>query len=81
MNTLYIILRTFPFWGIPLGVFLFMASMKGKAKGNKKLMLVGSLLVISGGLFLWLGGPFYAVPFVHEIQRDGIAGFVEPEDN
>jgi hypothetical protein len=66
LNWFYIAIRTFPFWGIPLGVVL--AVQGTRQKNKKKLLALGTLLVISGIAFLFLRGPFLAVPLLHEIM-------------
>jgi hypothetical protein len=67
LNWFYIAIRTFPFWGIPVGVVLLLQGLKHKNK--KKLLFLGIFLIFSGVTFLFLRGPFLAVPFLHEVMN------------
>jgi hypothetical protein len=62
---IYILIRTFPFWAIPIGVALLGTGMS--SKGKKKWAVFGFVLVASGILFLFFEGHFKAVPWVHEM--------------
>jgi hypothetical protein len=77
LNWFYIAIRTFPFWGIPLGVVLMLQGLKEKNK--KKFLFLGVILIISGILFLFLQGPFLAVPFLHELMAEDFSKSVEHE--
>ena len=64
-NWFYILVRTFPFWAIPIG-FAVLATAFGK-KGKKWLLVPGIALIAGGVAFLFAQGHFTAVPFVHEM--------------
>ncbi|MEO5668665.1 MAG: hypothetical protein ABIR96_11450 [Bdellovibrionota bacterium] len=70
MTWVYILVRTFPFWAIPIGIGLITAAIRTK-KGSKKkkfiYIFLGFTLIISSTLFLYEQGQFTAVPFVHEL--------------
>ncbi len=68
LNWFYIAIRTFPFWGIPLGVVLALQGTRQKNK--KKILVLGIFLIVTGTAFLFLRGPFLAVPFLHEVMSD-----------
>jgi hypothetical protein len=65
LNWLYIVVRTFPFWGIPLGIVFIGTGLR--AKGKKKYLLLGVVLVVGGVGFFFFQGHFLAVPFLHTI--------------
>jgi len=66
----YILVRTFPFWAIPIGVALITAALRGR-KGNtkKKILYITSAIILlsTSAWFLLEQGHFSAVPFVHEL--------------
>ena len=65
MNWFFIMLRTFPFWGIPTAFFFIVHGIRGK---NKRLWIpLGILMIVGSVVFLFLRGPFTAVPFMHDV--------------
>ncbi|MBS1984897.1 MAG: hypothetical protein JST16_12070 [Bdellovibrionales bacterium] len=70
MGWIYILVRTFPFWGIPIAL-IFITMMTGKkSKSIPKTTRMGYLslaaaMIIGSVLFFILGGPLAAVPQVH----------------
>jgi hypothetical protein len=69
---IYSIVRTFPFWAIPLGAALISstwAKRTQKMSGGKRslLLLSGFLMILASGLFLYFQGHERAVPMVHEL--------------
>jgi hypothetical protein len=71
MNWIYVTVRTYPFWAIPLAISLLTAlpRMKAHKQSKKKLFVISSalLLLASSAAFLMFDGPTAAVPFVHEL--------------
>jgi hypothetical protein len=65
MTWIYILIRTFPFWAIPIGVALLGTGLS--KKGKKKFAALGATLILGGILFLAFEGHFKAVPWVHEM--------------
>lgn len=72
MGWLYILIRTFPFWAIPVAITLLTllfskASRKLSSKAKLIYVVVAcALLGISAAFFLFQG-PLRAVPFVHQM--------------
>jgi hypothetical protein len=67
---LYILVRTFPFWAIPIGIGLITASVRSKkGSGKKKIiyLFLGIVLIGASTLFLYEQGHFSAVPFIHDV--------------
>jgi uncharacterized membrane protein YedE/YeeE len=67
---LYILVRTFPFWAIPIGIGLITAAVRSKkGSGKKKIvyLVLGVTLMVGSALFLYEQGHFSAVPFVHDV--------------
>lgn len=64
-NWFYILVRTFPFWAIPVGLALLATGIR--TKGKKLYLLIGVILILSGVGFLFGQGHFLAVPWVHEM--------------
>jgi hypothetical protein len=69
---IYSIVRTFPFWAIPLGAALISSTwakrvQKMSAKKKMLLLLFGIFLVLDSVVFLYFQGHEKAVPFVHEL--------------
>jgi hypothetical protein len=70
VNLFYILVRTFPFWAIPVGIALITAALRGKSGHKKKKFLyIATGLILLGGsaVFLIEQGHVQAVPFVHDI--------------
>lgn len=70
MGWLYTLVRTYPFWAIPTGVALIVASIrtpKGSKLKKTLYTFLGLLLLGSSGYFLAMRGHNTAVPFVHQI--------------
>lgn len=77
MGVVFIIVRNYPWWAIPLGLSLILESFRsdqgGKPKtGKKKFFLVfsGLLLVSTSAAFLYYGGHKIAVPIAHELFKE-----------
>jgi hypothetical protein len=67
---LYILVRTLPFWAIPIGIGLITAALRSKkGSGKKKIayMLLGVIFIVGSALFLYEQGHFSAVPFIHDV--------------
>jgi hypothetical protein len=64
-NWFYILVRTFPFWAIPIGLALVATGLR--RKGKKLFLLIGLILIAGGVSFLFAYGHFLAVPWVHEM--------------
>lgn len=74
MSFLYILIRTYPFWALPLGVTLFLVciskhSKKIPKKTKSAYMVTSILLAITSGLFLFLGGPTKVIPILHALMQ------------
>lgn len=70
MTWVYILVRTFPFWAIPIGIGLVTAAIRNKKGSVKKKLLyivLGLTLIGTSSFFLYEQGHFTAVPFVHEL--------------
>jgi hypothetical protein len=70
MAWLYILVRTLPFWAIPIGIGLITAALRSKkGSGKKKIayMLLGVIFIVGSALFLYEQGHFSAVPFIHDV--------------
>lgn len=70
MGLVYGLIRTFPFWGLPLGIFLILDSRRAAKRSSKRglvALLLGFLLVGLSVLFFVYRGHETAVPFAHEI--------------
>jgi hypothetical protein len=70
LGWLYIVVRVYPFWALPLGVAMVLGSQKKYAINKVKKWLytiIGFLLVISSGVFLYMKGHEKAVPYMYEI--------------
>jgi hypothetical protein len=65
MNWIYILLRTFPFWAIPIGLVLVYTGIIQRRK--KKYLLLGLLFIGTAIFFLSSQGHFTAVPWAHEL--------------
>lgn len=70
MGLVYTLVRTFPFWAIPLGIALLTAALATRG-GNKKkkvfYMGIGISLLGTSAYFLYAQGHVEAVPFVHRM--------------
>jgi uncharacterized membrane protein YqhA len=67
---IYILIRTYPFWAIPLGVALLTAAIKtrkGSAKKKMMYIFISISLLMSSGFFLYHKGHMTAVPFFHQL--------------
>lgn len=71
MGFFYILVRTYPFWAIPLGIVILAVAL-GKpgrkfSKSRKASYLAFALLLflLTGGYF-FVGGPTAVVPFIHD---------------
>jgi hypothetical protein len=69
---LYIVVRNYPFWAIPIGLTLILEVLVGrtsKASGGRKFLMIfaGLFFSVSSILFLYFEGHRKAVPFVHEL--------------
>ncbi len=71
MGGLYILIRTFPFWALPLGLFFLIAFARKKTRPKGKsaiFMIVFSTSLLTGSvIFLLKRGHVNAVPFFHEV--------------
>jgi hypothetical protein len=81
MGWLYIVIRTYPFWSLPIGISLISGYMQGKKDPKRRqnsilMMFSGIALIISAVAFLFFQGHFKAVPLTHEIFT---SDFVIPE--
>jgi hypothetical protein len=66
----FILVRVYPFWAIPLAFTLIMVSLRSKniPKARRSgLLVVGVLLIASSIAFLFLQGHNTAVPWIHEV--------------
>jgi hypothetical protein len=68
VNWFYVFLRTFPFWGIPVGFALIGTFLRTKKKAY---LFLGIILVALSVLFLFNRGHDTAVPFFHEVFNEG----------
>lgn len=74
----YVILRTYPFWAVPLAVLLLTVAFSKKRKQplskHMKQAYIGTsvLLIITSGIYLFLGGPMHAIPIMHEALHKGL---------
>lgn len=64
LNPFFILIRTFPFWGVPLGTLLILQGVRLK---KKHLIFFGVVIIAASIAFLYFRGPFMAVPFAHEL--------------
>lgn len=85
---LYVVLRTYPFWAVPLAVMLLTVSFSKQRqqplnKSTKHAYIALSVtLIVTSGLYLFLGGPMHAIPMMHEALHKGLPplpGSVEAE--
>lgn len=71
MGWFYILVRTFPFWAIPISLMIFLSYFKKKTrpKGfwSGGLLFIATALAILSVFFLFKRGQFTAVPFFHEL--------------
>ncbi len=73
MGWLYTIVRTFPFWAIPVGLTFIFSSLRTKpnSKAGKLwkmvYVVIGILLLSLSGAYLAFQGHKEAVPFFHEL--------------
>lgn len=70
MGWVYVLVRTFPFWAIPVGLgFLTAAVRTKKGSGKKKIIyfIIGIFLNAASAYFLMNKGHLTAVPFVHQL--------------
>lgn len=70
MAWFYIVLRTFPFWAIPIGFALVTGYFPSRRKGRrypKMWIVTGIALLGASVLFLVKKGHLTAVPLAHEI--------------
>ncbi len=79
LNWFYVIIRTYPFWAVPLGIFLALVGIR--QAGKKKFLFGGISLIVTGVAFLFLKGPFYAVPFMHEMLNYDYSNLEEAEES
>jgi hypothetical protein len=73
LNWIYVIVRTYPFWAIPVAISLLTALPRMRNKQGKKKILVISVamvLMLTSAAFLMFEGPTQAVPFVHDLMTD-----------
>lgn len=74
----YVILRTYPFWAVPLAVMLLTISFSKQrrqplSKHTKQAYIALALaLIVTSGLYLFLGGPMHAIPMMHEALHKGL---------
>ncbi len=69
---IYSVVRTFPFWAIPLGAAMISSTWARRAQkmsgGRRTLLLIlGLSLIVASGFFLYFQGHERAVPLVHEM--------------
>lgn len=73
MALFYIILRTFPFWAIPLGFVMVTGYFPTRKAGRRYpiiWVILGIFLLAASVLFLVKKGHLTAVPLAHEIFND-----------
>jgi hypothetical protein len=68
MNWVFILVRTFPFWAIPLGLVFIGSSFRGEKK--KSQLLIGVVMIALSVAFIFFQGHFMAVPFLYEATKD-----------
>jgi len=70
VGILYGLVRTFPFWGIPLGIVLLANSKRAMSRSKMRgffVFVLGLIFIGLSVLFLMNRGHERAVPFVYEI--------------
>lgn len=75
MGWVYILVRTYPFWAVPTGALMLMATLGKRGKkipGKQRLLYIvtGVAFIASAVLFFVFGGPMNAVPLVHDTIRE-----------
>jgi len=77
VGAFYIVVRTFPFWAIPLGIsliFYFLKPPGGKRnRYSLPLFLLGILLVVGAVLYFVFEGYRHAVPAAYEVLSSPLA--------
>ena len=71
MGWIYIFIRTYPFWAVPLAIVILLSwvNKRTRPKGMSALfwIIVSTSLIASSIFFLMEHGQFTAVPLVHEL--------------
>ncbi len=70
MGVIYILVRVFPFWAIPLAFTFFAVAVRAKGLPKTRrtgLLVSGALLIGASVAFLFFQGHNTAVPWMHEV--------------